>query len=38
LALPNDLGPSTMIQKQHVPDLIRGASRLSDAILLKGTP
>ncbi|MGC1351080.1 MAG: hypothetical protein WA858_15060 [Xanthobacteraceae bacterium] len=38
LALPYDLGASSMIPKQHVPDLIRRGSRLSGPIVLKGTP
>jgi hypothetical protein len=38
LALPYDLGASSMIPKQHVPDLIRRRSRLSDQIVLKGAP
>jgi hypothetical protein len=33
-----NLGASSMILKQHGPDLIRGASRLPVKILLKRTP
>jgi hypothetical protein len=38
LALPYDPGASSMIPKQHVPDLIRRGRRLSGQIVLKGAP
>jgi hypothetical protein len=38
LALPYDLGASSMIPEEHVRDPIRRGSRLSDPIVLKGAP